>query len=113
MTLSIRSKLVVFTSAIILALVLLVVVIIGVRIKSSSEKQFSDNMERETSLVEKNVDAFFDVARNALNLMSMNDAVLAVDDSVFTRTEDPEYKEKPHSPVQRAMTSFFKNIGNT
>lgn len=113
MTLSIRSKLVLFTSVIILALVLLVVLIIGVRIQSSSKKQFSDNMERETALVEKNVDAFFDVARNALNLMSINDAVLAVDDSVFTRTEAPEYKEKPHSPVQRAMTSFFKNIGNT
>lgn len=113
MTLNIRTKLVAFTSTIILALVLLVVIIIGMRIKSSSTKQFSDNTERETSLVEKNVDAFFDVARNALNLMSMNDTVLAVDDTVFTRTEDPQYKEKPHSPVQRAMTSFFKSVGNT
>lgn len=113
MRVNIRTKLITFTSTIILALVLLVVIIIGMRIRSSSTKEFSDNMERETSLVEKNVDAFFDVARNALNLMSMNDTVLAVDETVFTRTEAAEYKERPHSPVQKAMTSFFKNVGNT
>lgn len=113
MTLTIRTKLVVFTSTIILALVLLVVAVIGMMIKSSSKRQFSDNMERETALVEKNVDAFFDVARNALNLMSINDTVLAVDDTVFTRTDAPEYKDLPHGEVQRAMTSFFKNIGDT
>lgn len=113
MTITIRTKLVAFTSAIILALVLLVVAVIGMRIKSSSKRQFSENMERETAIVEKNVDAFFDVARNALNLMSINDTVLAVDDSVFTRTEAPEYKDAPHGEVQRAMTSFFKNIGDT
>ncbi|MDE6244655.1 MAG: HAMP domain-containing protein [Treponemataceae bacterium] len=110
---TIQKKLISFSSCIILVLVLLVVSIIGLRVRRSSIRQFHENIERETALVEHSVNMFFlDTMRNVEMLASHPDVRLVNEDinSYVDRSTLTDLKTVQRTPLERRIFQLLREM---
>lgn len=110
---TIQKKLVLFSSCIIFALVLLVISIIGFYVRRSDIRQFRENMKRDTALVENNVNLFFSETFDILNLLASHPIVTAADDSIvsYCDTTLPTMTHRGElSRTEAEMTDLFKRM---
>lgn len=108
---TIQKKLVLFSSCIILALVLLVVSVIGVHVRSSDIRQFNENMSRETTLVENTINVFFSETIDNVNLLASHPLVVTADDTIeeyFETTSATMTHRGQLSPTEAEMTRLFR-----
>lgn len=87
---TIRGKLVIFSSFIIVFLSLLVVAVVGLRIKKSSEEQFRTNMERETALVESSINIFLAGTKSNVEMLASHPDIRLINDEINSYVDRPE-----------------------
>lgn len=92
---------------------LLVVSIIGVRVRRSGIEQFSENMSRETALVENSVNLFFSETFDDLGMLAAHPAVNAADDSLesyFNTASATMTHQGELSRTEAEMTDLFRRL---
>lgn len=110
---TIQKKLVLFSSCIILALVILVVSVIGVRVQRSGIEQFHENMSRETALVENSINLFFSETFDNVNMLAAHPVVIAADDSIETYYDTSSATmthRRALSSTEAEMTDLFRRM---
>lgn len=110
---TIQKKLVLFSSCIIFALVLLVISIIGFHVRRSDIEQFHENMARETLLVENSINLFFSETFDNVNMLASHPAVTAADDSIasyFNTSSATMTHRGELSRTELEMTELFKRL---
>ena len=110
---TIQKKLVLFSSCIILALVLLVVSVIGAHMRRSDIEQFGENMARETSLVENTINLFFSETFDNVNMLAVHPLVVTADDTIttyFNTTSATMTHRGELSSTETEMTNLFKRM---
>lgn len=113
LSMSFRSKLILFSVSIISALVLLVVVIIGLQERRTSVAEFHDNMSANMSLVENGVGIFFTDTLNVIDMMAKNESAVASDESLTdysTRDYPTKMEGLPRSAVEAEQFKFFSAL---
>lgn len=110
---TIQKKLVLFSSCIIFALVLLVISIIGFYVRRSNVQQSVGDMKRDTELVESNVNLFFSETFDMLNMLASHPTVTTADESItsYCDTVTPTMTHRNElSRIETEMTDEFKRI---
>lgn len=110
---TIQKKLVLFSSCIILALVILVVSVIGFHVRQSGIEQFYENMARETSLVENSINLFFSETFDNVNMLAVHPLVTAADDSIESYFETSSATMTHRGELSRTeseMTELFRRL---
>lgn len=116
MLLTIKRKLILFTSCIILALVILVIGIIGFRVKQSNMTQFYESTQRELSLVRNNINLFFFDAASTIAMLACNPDIMAADDTItnYTYAKSPIMTNLPStSNTEKRMVAEFTRVAQT
>lgn len=113
---TIKKKLVLFSTVIILVLTVLVDVTIGFQERRSSLLQFNENAEREMSLMENSVNLFFFDASSTIAMLCRHPAVMAADESItnYAHIPAPIHTNLPTcSDVEKTMVAEFTRIADT
>ena len=112
---SIRKKLILVFTSVILSLVLFVSVFIGYRVKKSDIASFQKNVLREMKLTERGIRIFFDNTAKILNTLSGHPDVRAADISLHSYIREKENIKSSdvlRSETELKIASLFKSIEN-
>ena len=107
---SIRRKLVLVFTTIIIALVLLVSVIIGYQVRKSNIAHFHKSIVRDMKLVENGINIFFDNTSNMLKMLSEHRYCREADASIHSyvlETENIKASETIKSETEQRLVSLF------
>lgn len=110
---TIQKKLVLFSSCIIFALMLLVVSIIGFRVRRSSLEQFRENMARETALVENSINLFFSETMHNVELLANHPDVRLIDEEINSYVDRPtltDLKTVARTPLERRIFTLLRGV---
>ena len=110
---SIRRKLILVFTTIIIALVLLVSVIIGYQVRKSNIAHFHKSIVRDMKLVENGINIFFDNTSNMLKMLSEHRYCREADASIHSyvlETENIKASETIKSETEQKLVSLFKEI---
>lgn len=113
MSVTIRGKLALFSSLIILVLSLLVVVVVGLRVRTSSENQFRKNMERETALVESSINLFLSGTMHNVEMLASHPDIRRINpeiNSYVNRSELTDLKTVARTPLERRIYELLRGI---
>ena len=110
---SIRKKLIVVFTSVILTLILFVSIFIGFQIRKSNSSSFQKTISREMKLAESGIRIFFDNTSKMLNTLSEHPYVRAADESIHSYRKDT--KSVTSSDIIRSDTEakialLFKTI---
>ena len=112
---SIRKKLILVFTSVILSLVLFVSVFIGYRVKKSDIASFQKNVLREMKLTERGIRIFFDNTAKILNTLSGHPDIRAADISLHSYIREKENIKSSdvlRSETELKIASLFKSIEN-
>ncbi|WP_147633920.1 methyl-accepting chemotaxis protein [Treponema pectinovorum] len=110
---SLRKKLVIIFAVIIFALVNLVSFVIGYQTRKANVNNFIVSTERDMSLLEKNVEVFFQGASDVLMMLSENQYCREADESLTSyvnTTKKTKVSEVPKGQTEIRIRNLFKLV---
>ncbi|MGI5076721.1 methyl-accepting chemotaxis protein [Treponema maltophilum] len=110
---SIRYKLISIFVVSIITLVFCIITIIGFQIRKTDREQFHKNMQQNISLIEYDINSFFDNTKYMLRMLSNHTAVRNVDTSLneyISKTGISNIDTIEKSATEAAVFNLFKNI---
>lgn len=113
MVLSIRNKLIAFSSILIFSLAVLIVAVVGLQERKSAVDDFQESMSRDMALVKNGVSIFFSDAANVVAHLAAHSAIMAADETVSNYTKRPmatPTNTPSISETERKIVEEFKGI---
>lgn len=110
---TIQKKLILFSSCIIFALMLLVISIIGLRVRQSGIRQFHENMSRETALVENSITLFFSDTMNNVELLASHPDVCLINEEINSYVDRPtltDLKTVARTPLEQRIFTLLRGV---
>ena len=110
---SIRYKLISIFAVSIITLIFFIITIIGFQIRKTDREQFHKNMQQNISLIEYDINSFFDNTKYMLRMLSNHTAVRNVDTSLneyISKTGISNIDTIEKSATEAAVFNLFKNI---
>ena len=110
---SIRKKLIVVFTSVILTLILFVSIFIGFQIRKSNSSSFQKTISREMKLAESGIRIFFDNTSKMLNTLSEHPYVRAADESIHSYRKDTKSVTSSdiiRSDTEAKIAQLFKTI---
>ncbi|UTC67571.1 MULTISPECIES: methyl-accepting chemotaxis protein [unclassified Treponema] len=112
-TFSIRKKLVLVFTFVILTLILLVIGIVGLQVRDSNMDQFYKNTLSNAKLVENGINLFFESKKNMLKMLAEHPDVINADESLHSHinyTKKVELVDIEKSETEQNIVDLFKRI---
>ncbi len=112
---SIRNKLLILLTVIIVALVVSISTMVGFRLKKIALKEFEDNMLLNISLIEHEINLFFNNAKDMVRLLANNPTVKTADNSFnkyYNKTTVSDVTTAQKSPKEQKIFNIFNTVHN-
>ncbi len=113
---SMRKKLLFILATVIISLLLLVSIIVGYKLKSVSQKEFDESVSLSLTLIDHEINLFFDNVKNTVVFLSENQIVQGAVSSLntyFSRTETSDVTTIDKSLNEQKIFNFFTDIDNS
>ncbi len=110
---SIRNKLLILLTVIIVTLVIFISGIVGIELKKIARKEFKDNMLLNVSLIEHEINLFFDNAKNMVTLLAHNPSVQAADNTFnkyYSKTAVSDVTTIEKSENEQKIFNIFETV---